>query len=81
MDLRTDDGGALPGVPGASGEEPVSAPAVGGVVLAPCPFCERDWAKVDRSHQLPVIICDFCGAQGPYGETLQAALEAWNKRK
>ena len=50
----------------------------------PCPFCGSDDTTMEAPERLPedpkafVVVCS-CGAQGPYKDTEQAAVDAWNK--
>lgn len=56
--------------------------------LLPCPFCGGSWLESRRNEDdisegivYTRIICASCGAEGPDGTGLPAAVEAWNRRK
>lgn len=47
-----------------------------------CPFCNRNGAlyvEQETEEQWFVMCCD-CGAAGPYAQTKEQAIDAWNKR-
>lgn len=54
---------------------------VPGVPLpAPCPFCGQLDSAIDWQNTIYHVECQYCGADGPCGETpLEAAL-SWNSR-
>ena len=48
------------------------------VKLLPCPFCGGEAFIVHRSGGW--IYCVECGAESGYFNTLEKAIEAWNRR-
>ena len=53
--------------------------------LKPCPFCshQKTYIYHDIDSELGTafaIVCDKCGATGPFEDTKQQAIDAWNKR-
>lgn len=44
--------------------------------LNPCPFCKFESNL--RFNESFWVACNDCGAQGPYKETPQDAIESWN---
>jgi Lar family restriction alleviation protein len=47
-----------------------------------CPFCNHNGAlyvEQETEEQWFVMCCD-CGAAGPYAQTKEQAISAWNKR-
>ncbi len=57
----------------------------------PCPFCGEDKMGVNhhsekmddglKPKRIHTIVCNRCGAQGPWGATKRNAERIWNKRK
>ncbi len=45
-------------------------------VLKACPFCGSNAVAVVGSF----VRCGNCGATGPFGATVEAAVENWNER-
>lgn len=55
--------------------------------LFPCPFCGGSWLEPKKNEDgisegivYTRITCASCGAEGPDGMGLPAAIEAWNRR-
>ncbi len=50
--------------------------------LKPCPFCGKSSAIYveQETEEQWFVICYDCSASGPYMQSKQAALDAWNKR-
>lgn len=58
--------------------------------LKPCPWCGiSDGVKQidlvdeygdDDDHEIIVMNCKWCGAQGPHSSASKEAIQAWNKR-
>ena len=47
-----------------------------------CPFClSEDVGTEINSYGKYVVGCEKCGADGPWGETLEMAIEKWNRRQ
>jgi Lar family restriction alleviation protein len=50
----------------------------------PCPFCGGEasnfWNDHDKAEPSWVVTCGSCVANGPPGETLTEAYNAWNNR-
>jgi len=51
--------------------------------LRECPFC-NGMLGITRDHSESGapwrVVCDDCGADGPYGDTKEEAVERWNRR-
>ena len=47
--------------------------------IKPCPFCESPSVS-PQAPNIYYILCYSCGAVGPDGETLEKAINLWNKR-
>lgn len=50
--------------------------------LKPCPFCGGSAfiPKSDSGDLLPWVACIKCGVETDYYETVEKAIEAWNRR-
>ena len=55
--------------------------------IGPCPFCGAPGAEPDdpsgspvEAERLTYVPCSACGATGPDGATIRAAIERWNGR-
>ena len=53
--------------------------------LKPCPFCgsKKTYRRPDIDRAIGTsfsIICEVCGAMGPFAERAEKAIDAWNKR-
>ena len=51
--------------------------------LKPCPFdCGPQKMKIvyRRSDRAFYIECPFCGARGPFMDSVEEAIKAWNRR-
>jgi len=56
---------------------------INGIVLLSCPFCGSNLCISGREfimHYGHYLICMSCHTSGPRHETLEDAIEAWNKR-
>lgn len=50
--------------------------------MKPCPFCGREEITVRRRDwDFFSATCLNCAATGPYSETREEAIQAWNKRE
>lgn len=50
--------------------------------IKPCPFCgtsNQSYQEVNGPHPTSYVICE-CDADGPYRNTLDDAIDAWNTR-
>lgn len=54
--------------------------------LEPCPFCgshgndiyvDEFWERYDKPY---FVTCHGCGANGPYADKKEKAIESWNRR-
>ena len=52
------------------------------IELKPCPFCGGSAfiLKSGSGDLLPWVTCIKCGAETGYYETVEKAIEAWNRR-
>ena len=53
--------------------------------LKSCPFCgckdvKLTYIKGKNSHKNFYVWCSGCGTEGPFGLSLDSAMEAWNRR-
>jgi Lar family restriction alleviation protein len=51
--------------------------------IEPCPFCgegEETYVNATPTEQR-YVVCDNCGAEGPYGDTEIDAIKAWSDTK
>ena len=46
----------------------------------PCPFCGDKLASVKQCGGSLWLTCRTCGASGPEGDDVDAAIDAWNMR-
>ena len=52
------------------------------IILKPCPFCGGNGLHSEEAGDFVAVMCDSCGAVGPYVRTANAkeADESWNRR-
>lgn len=54
--------------------------------MLPCPFCNKELMTIvnDENNLTCAVVCDFtkggCGGSGGYRNTIEQAIEAWNRR-
>lgn len=48
--------------------------------LKPCPFCQSEDIRAFDIGKTFVLYCYECCASGPEADTLEGAVEGWNRR-
>jgi Lar family restriction alleviation protein len=48
--------------------------------LKPCPFCGSEETALSEPPVPWLVICEECGAEGPYADKRKGAVGAWNTR-
>lgn len=51
------------------------------VKLKPCPFCGENEQDITNRESELAIRCQFCGAYGPWADSVVGAKEEWNRRE
>jgi Lar family restriction alleviation protein len=50
--------------------------------IGKCPWCGGGWTMTTRTSRKNLgsnVACDACGASGPFADTPEAAITAWNR--
>ena len=48
--------------------------------LKPCPFCQSEDIRAFDIGKTFVLYCHDCCSSGPEADTLEGAIERWNRR-